>query len=488
MLWIYIIIFIILIIVLTISIIVYRKSKFSTIFNYLPEEKELVIARCEENIDWVNNYIDKYSKITIYNKCNNMNHNIKPNKKIIFVTLPNIGSCDYAYLTYIIDRYHDLPKCIEFIKGSQRPYNKISNTFYGENELLYIPHRNYNHIKNFKYNNHIFGNHPNRTHSFIASNYKNMGDWLHKHDILNDHDVKNRVKHIIFGGHFITTRWNILRSSKDFWLSLRNQQLYPNEEIDHYIERLWGMILTKEPKYKLGVLAIFKNEAVAMSEWLEHYRNEGVEHFYLINNGSTDSFRHKVTASDITLYDNDKRHAQVEHYNYFLDKIKTECEWIAVVDLDEFIYARLEYKTIPEYLDTLSDTIGAVEINWKMFGSNGHIKQPASIIEGFFKRQLNMHQNVKSICRTKYLNSFGIHSSVHSGKTIKFSNQNEKLVSQAPLHLNHYAIQSWEWFKNIKMTRGSANVLKHDHVRNKNYFDLYDKNEIEDTELKYKIY
>jgi len=42
--------------------------------------------------------------------------------------------------------------------------------------------------------------------------------------------------------------------------------------------------------YFLSIGAIFKNESNGLEEWLLNHLNEGVEHFYLINNGSTDNF------------------------------------------------------------------------------------------------------------------------------------------------------------------------------------------------------
>ena len=42
--------------------------------------------------------------------------------------------------------------------------------------------------------------------------------------------------------------------------------------------------------YKLSVGALFKNEASILKEWIEHYLHHGVEHFYLINDNSTDNF------------------------------------------------------------------------------------------------------------------------------------------------------------------------------------------------------
>ena len=38
------------------------------------------------------------------------------------------------------------------------------------------------------------------------------------------------------------------------------------------------------PHY-LSVLGIFKNEAHIFAEWIEHYLTEGVDHFFLVDNG-----------------------------------------------------------------------------------------------------------------------------------------------------------------------------------------------------------
>lgn len=46
--------------------------------------------------------------------------------------------------------------------------------------------------------------------------------------------------------------------------------------------------------FKLSVLAIFKNETMIIEEWMNHYLNEGVEHFYLIDNGSSDDYEIKI--------------------------------------------------------------------------------------------------------------------------------------------------------------------------------------------------
>ena len=44
--------------------------------------------------------------------------------------------------------------------------------------------------------------------------------------------------------------------------------------------------------YFLSVLSIFKNEIMNLKVWIEHYLWQGVDHFYLIDNGSTDNPLH----------------------------------------------------------------------------------------------------------------------------------------------------------------------------------------------------
>jgi len=57
------------------------------------------------------------------------------------------------------------------------------------------------------------------------------------------------------------------------------------------------------------------------------------------------------------------------------------------------------------------------------------------------------------------------------------------------LHLNHYRIQSWEFYKKVKMTRGDGAVKKFNkNVRTRKYFKLHDYKDMKDTELRDKKY
>lgn len=383
------------------KIFTYKSSNFSIEKLLIPKKEdteELVIAVCNENVDWVDNYSKNFKLITVYNKCGRVLKFKSSNVKVI--ESPNIGTCDHAYLSYIIDRYDTLPDFIEFTKGWVKPTKEYHNCLPCKED-----ESEYKRIMNFKLDNYGFSHKSNmkmnNKFKWYKSGYKNMNHWIKNQDFLNEELYKKNTCNLIYGGHFGATKEQILKTPKKVWEALRTQQKYPREEIDHFIERTWRPLLCK-PKYKLVIVAIFKNEAVAMKEWLKHYLRQGVDHFYMIDNGSTDNWQSKVEGFPVTIYSDTEKVEQVEHYNnYFLEEIKRNSEWVMVVDLDEFIYSRKSYKTIAEYLDSLDKDIGQIILDWKYFGSNLYTKDS------------------KSICRTSILQKLGVHECIHNGKDLR---------------------------------------------------------------------
>jgi hypothetical protein len=268
----------------------------------------------------------------------------------------------------------------------------------------------------------------------------------------------------------------------------------------------YGVADTYMPK--VCVVSIFKNEKHALEEWINHYTKEGVDHFFLTDNGSDDGYidilDKYIKNGTVSLNINPERHQQVEHLNFYINQVK-KYDWAIVVDLDEFLYARKSYNTIKQYLSSLHKNIKQIYIPWKMFGSNGHINQTENIIHYFLKRNIydnRMLINGKCITRTKKLKKIDIHKSrtnangliITSDGNVKEHDDNnfvytsEEMLKDSCLHLNHYAIQSWEFFSKIKMTRGDSSSSSSDHIRNKKYFDDYDNNIVLDDELHNKEY
>ena len=146
-------IFIVFTIVISI-IIVDIKSHYENRIVIIPkkhETEELVVVVCKENVEeWLDKYAQNYQKVTIYNKCGK---NIQfKSKNVEVIESPNIGTCDHGYLSYIIDRYNDLPDFVEFTKGWKPPSRKYYKCLSCKQNLL--NNIKYNiFIKNFKLKN-----------------------------------------------------------------------------------------------------------------------------------------------------------------------------------------------------------------------------------------------------------------------------------------------------------------------------------------------
>jgi hypothetical protein len=254
----------------------------------------------------------------------------------------------------------------------------------------------------------------------------------------------------------------------------------------------------------LALIAMFKNEAHIMKEWIEHYIKEGVEKFYMIDNGSTDNYMTIIAPyikkKYVIVIKDRKRYAQMELYNKYFLNIAKKTKWCIVCDLDEFIYSRNGYNRIIDYLNSVPNDVSNVLIPWKLFGSNGYIKQPSSVIKSFTKRQnANIDSiEIKPIFRGRSLKKIGVHNSEIDGRTINSANDpienkyssdtSEDILKRSNLHLNHYAIQSYNWFKSVKMTRGDACSSQSDRSRNDEYFLKYDHKDLDDYELANKKY
>ena len=143
-----------------------------------------------------------------------------------------------------------------------------------------------------------------------------------------------------------------------------------------------------------------------------------------------------------------------------------------------------------------------VQVPWKMFGSSGFLQQPRSgIIENFVYRMewsSEYHQYVKSVFRTAVAGMIHMHqtritdgSKVASPLLLIGDGHTEENISRFgddfALHLNHYPIQSHEWFMQVKAKRGDVAHQHADNVRDEGYFNQYNKEvSVFDDELRCK--
>jgi hypothetical protein len=257
-------------------------------------------------------------------------------------------------------------------------------------------------------------------------------------------------------------------------------------------------------KYYLSVAAIFKNETMGLSEWIKHYIHHGFDHIYLVNDFSEDNYleilQPYIDSNYVTLFENDisdKYYGrQVDINNKYFIPIMNQTKWLAIVDLDEFLYSPREID-VKKILRNHEDA-AAIYVAWVWFNSNGHISQPKNIVEGFTKRaeyfadvymkRPGMEPTIvifaadKIIYNTDYdFYTLDVHTAYTNGqiKTLSYKTNRE----DPELLLNHYQLQSLEYWDKVKLNRGDVNWLYSGEPRDHEGRNLMDFGNIEDKRL-----
>ncbi len=237
---------------------------------------------------------------------------------------------------------------------------------------------------------------------------------------------------------------------------------------------------TGSQQLKIGVLAIFKNEAMTIREWVDHYKWQGVNHILLLNNNSTDDFRDKLkgTESFVTIVDAPKLHNQEGYYNsigvpFFKQK---KIDILLLIDIDEYLFVK-DGRSLKDYLRqefSKPNHPSQIFVRWSMFGSSGHDQQPTSIRKSFVWKQRDLAHMGKCAVYVPDVKLLRVHQHDVTGTTIEKNDE---------LQLNHYAIMSKEYFQNVKMTRGDVHSQNLESIRDWKYFQDYDHKEVKDTVL-----
>jgi hypothetical protein len=240
----------------------------------------------------------------------------------------------------------------------------------------------------------------------------------------------------------------------------------------------------------LSVLGIFRNEAHVLAEWIEHYRLFGVERFYLIDNNSTDEFSQILRPFQerglVELYSCRKDGYQIGAYEELMPALRSATDWLGVFDLDEFIYPP-GGEQLPAVLRRFEDC-DAVLTPWLSFGSNGHMTQPSSTIQGFTRRgEAGVSRAfLKPIFRPAEVEKMSQHNPATRRGRKRLSNGepfgddlhillDEARVGEFALLNNHYRLQSREHFATIKANRPEVHEEAQNRRKQLSFFDEYDE-------------
>jgi SAM-dependent methyltransferase len=219
-------------------------------------------------------------------------------------------------------------------------------------------------------------------------------------------------------------------------------------------------------KAKFGMMAMVRNEAPYLLEWIAYHRLLGFEQFTIYDNGSNDASARmlsRLAGAGIVnaLYWSDRRSKQLRAYNHAVRRLRPFVEWCLFADIDEYLELDPGFN-LEQILPRDPDVMG-VSIPWLIYGSAGiRNRENGLTIERFTKAAKGYDPHVKSIVRLKDIERMGVHIPTHirgrlvdiSGREIvKRGRSTLSWTTSGPARINHYFTRSWEEFE-CKRARG----------------------------------
>jgi glycosyltransferase involved in cell wall biosynthesis len=244
---------------------------------------------------------------------------------------------------------------------------------------------------------------------------------------------------------------------------------------------------------RVACVAIVKNEARHLSEWLAWQFCVGFDAVVLLDHGSTDATQTvagtMALGRDVRLvpWAMETPDFQMRAYEYAAGLLAEEFDWLAFFDADEFLRLDegLELKAL-----LAARAEAAVAVPWAIFGSAGHREMPDGLtIEAFTRRadqNFPPNRHVKSIVRPQRVRRAenphvfevdGVYVDL-LGRPVAWGHF-PGYLAMAPDYaggaLNRYFTRSWAHWQ-AKMARGHLAI-----TRTEAEFFENDRNEVEDV-------
>lgn len=236
---------------------------------------------------------------------------------------------------------------------------------------------------------------------------------------------------------------------------------------------------------KFCVVSIAKNEGRFIREWLAHYLSLGFDRIVVYDHESSDEMPALLDAAArsapverVPWHSVPDQSPQISAYNHALTQFRGHYDWIAFLDLDEFLVIRQPGLELRPFLSSLDTDVAAVGVNWLTFGSNGRVQADYGLVRDAFRtggpRGWGNNRHIKTIARPEAIERMGIHDAQLAGGRYVLPNGDPLTMSKkrgisdhidhSVLQLHHYQVKSHEDFQQ-KLQRGRAGKRLDDPTR-----------------------
>jgi hypothetical protein len=216
---------------------------------------------------------------------------------------------------------------------------------------------------------------------------------------------------------------------------------------------------TAPEKKLICACTMVRDVAKFLPEWVVYHAAVGVDRFYLYDNGSEDDLADQVHHLNAAGYDISTvawpwTKAQEAGFSHSAAAHRHSCQWMAFVDVDEFIFAphwnqseNPDKSMLRSMVSSVEPDVGQVSLGCADFGPSGQTSNPEEgVTQGYTCRRRTQERH-KSLLRLDAVDDSLVNSIHHFALRPGFQGEWNKQV-----RVNHYKYQAWEEFK-VKFRR-----------------------------------
>jgi hypothetical protein len=228
-----------------------------------------------------------------------------------------------------------------------------------------------------------------------------------------------------------------------------------------------------------AICAVAKNEP-DIHEWVEYHHKMGVGKFYIYDNGDLNEaqfLQDYISKGIVEVFIETNIAPQLKTYNRCIKERRKQHQFIGFIDIDEFIVTK-NGCSIPSIMRRY-EPYGGLTLNWKIFGSSGHIKKPPGAILGNYWQCFRVG-HLKSTANTDFVVSHAgnphafFHMKTHHAVDSDFIKVSGAVNPPRDslyeiIYLQHYHLKSLEEYE-VNSKRGRASTTKKGRIKNMDYF------------------
>lgn len=222
--------------------------------------------------------------------------------------------------------------------------------------------------------------------------------------------------------------------------------------------------MTNFRPYYLGLCAIAKNETPYLREWVAYHYLIGFERIIVYDNESTvpvgETLADLHALGMVETYTIQGQAMQLVAYNHCLREHGHEFEWLAFLDLDEFLHLK-QCNDVRMMLSAYEDFAGLV-LNNRSYSPAGYLGRPAGLVIDLYREALGYSIYVKSIVRPCHVAMIRTphHCDYADGRYAVNTDRLPACGGYAPVasdvaQINHYSMRSQQDYE-AKIRRGDA--------------------------------